>query len=102
MGSCKLFAQGWLIFPGLASNHDPPDLYFLGDRIAGVSHRCRAPFPILKLSADGTVYHLTSAIKTLPKKDQEQTTKHAAIAQDILSFTYCKEEPGTKSHTSIL
>jgi hypothetical protein len=25
IGSCKLFAQGWLIFPGLASNHDPPD-----------------------------------------------------------------------------
>jgi hypothetical protein len=56
----------------------------------------------LKISGDGTVHHLTSTIKTLPKKDQEQTTKYAPIAQDILSSTYCIAEPGTKSNTNKL
>jgi hypothetical protein len=38
IGSCKLFAQGWLIFPGLAWNHDPLDVCLQEDRIAGISH----------------------------------------------------------------
>jgi hypothetical protein len=71
IGSCKQFAQGRLIFLGLASNHDPPDLHFLEDKIAGVSHWCRAPFPILKLSGNGRyVHHITSNIQTQPKKGQ--------------------------------
>jgi hypothetical protein len=43
--------SGWLIFPELPSNQDASDLYFQKDRIAGVSHWCRARSPILKLSA---------------------------------------------------
>jgi hypothetical protein len=96
-----MLCSGWLIIPVLASNHDPPDLYFL-DRLAGVRHWSRAPFPILKISGDGTVHQLTSTIKTLPKKDKEQTTKYASIAQDILSFTYSIAEPWMKSNTNEL
>jgi hypothetical protein len=89
--------SGWLVFPGRALNQDSSDLYFQEEKIAGVSHRCRAPFPILKLSGDGTVHHFTSTIKTLPKKDEEQTSKDAPIAQDILNFTYSIAEPGNRS-----
>jgi hypothetical protein len=55
----------------------------------------------LKLSADDTVHHGTCTIKKLPKKDQEQTTKYAPIAQDILSFTYsiANLEPRAKKLT---
>jgi hypothetical protein len=34
--------------PGLALNHDPPDLRLLSSRITGVSHQCPASYSDLK------------------------------------------------------
>jgi hypothetical protein len=88
-----MICSGWLIFPGLASNQYPSDLYFQEDRIAW----CREPFPILKLSGDGTVHHLTSIIKTLPKKDQKKQPKVLGLLRTFSVLLTAKQNLGPRA-----